>query len=66
MSCLCLRCPLLNILFLLFYVHISLFEPDWWGRKIGNIWNNFNHTKVYTVCNAKQGNHVTCIKKEKE
>ena len=47
-------------------VHISLFEPDWWGRKIGNIWNNFNNTKVYTVCNAKQGNHVTCIKKEKE
>ena len=47
-------------------VHISLFEPDWWNRKIGNIWNKFNHTKVYTVCNAKIGNQVTCIKKEKE
>ena len=47
-------------------VHISVFDPSWWGHKIGNIWNKFNHLKVYTVCNAKQGNHVTCIKKEKE
>jgi len=47
-------------------VHISLFEPEWWGHKIGNIWNKFNNTKVYTVCNAKQGTHVNCIKKEKK
>ena len=47
-------------------VHISLFEPDWWGRKIGNIWNKFNHLKVYTLCETKEGTHATCIKKEKE
>jgi hypothetical protein len=47
-------------------VHISVFDPSWWGHKIGNIWNKFNHLKVYTVCNAKIGNQVTCIKKEKE
>jgi len=47
-------------------VHISLFEPDWWGRKIGNIWNKFNHLKVYTLCETKEGTHATCIKKEKK
>ena len=47
-------------------VHISLFEPDWWGRKIGNIWNKFNNLKVYTLCETKEGTHATCIKKEKE
>ena len=47
-------------------VHISLFEPDWWGRKIGNIWNNFNHLKIYTLCDTKEGTHATCIKKEKK
>ena len=47
-------------------VHISLFNPEWWGHKIGNIWNKFNNTKVYTVCNAEQGTHVNCIKKEEK
>ena len=47
-------------------VHISVFDPSWWGHKIGNIWNKFNNTKVYTVCNAKEGTHVNCIKKEEK
>ena len=47
-------------------VHISVFDPSWWGHKIGNIWNNFNHLKIYTLCNTKEGTHATCIKKEKE
>ena len=47
-------------------VHISVFDPSWWGHKIGNIWNKFNHLKVYTLCETKEGTHATCIKKEKE
>ena len=47
-------------------VHISVFDPIWWGHKIGNIWNNFNHLKIYTLCDTKEGTHATCIKKEKE
>ena len=47
-------------------VHISIFDPSWWGHKIGNIWNNFNHLKIYTLCDTKEGTHATCIKKEKE
>jgi hypothetical protein len=47
-------------------VHISVFDPSWWGHKIGNIWNNFNHLKIYTLCGTKEGTHATCIKKEKE
>ena len=47
-------------------VHISVFDPSWWGHKIGNIWNNFNHLKIYTLCDTKEGTHATCIKKEKE
>ena len=47
-------------------LHISLFDPSWWMHKIGNIWNNFNNLKVYTLCNTKEGTHVTCIKKENE
>ena len=47
-------------------VHISVFDPSWWGHKIGNIWNNFNNLKVYTLCETKEGTHATCIKKEKE
>jgi len=47
-------------------VHISVFDPIWWGHKIGNIWNNFNHLKIYTLCDTKEGTHATCIKKEKK
>ena len=47
-------------------VHISVFDPSWWGHKIGNIWNKFNHLKVYTFCETKEGTHATCIKKEKK
>ena len=47
-------------------VHISVFDPSWWGHKIGNIWNKFNHLKVYTLCETKEGTHATCIKKEKK
>ena len=47
-------------------VHISVFDPSWWGHKIGNIWNKFNNLKVYTLCETKEGTHATCIKKEKE
>ena len=47
-------------------VHISVFDPSWWMHKIGNIWNKFNHLKVYTLCETKEGTHATCIKKEKE
>ena len=47
-------------------VHISIFDPSWWGHRIGNIWNKFNHLKVYTLCETKQGTHATCIKKEKK
>ena len=47
-------------------VHISLFNPEWWGHKIGNIWNKFNNLKVYTLCETKEGTHATCIKKEKK
>jgi len=47
-------------------VHISVFDPSWWGHKIGNIWNKFNHLKIYTLCETKEGTHATCIKKEKE
>ena len=47
-------------------VHISVFDPSWWGHKKGNIWNKFNHLKVYTLCETKEGTHATCIKKEKE
>ena len=47
-------------------VHISVFDPSWWGHKIGNIWNKFNHLKVYTLCETKEATHATCIKKEKK
>ena len=47
-------------------VHISVFDPSWWGHKIGNIWNKFNNLKVYTLCETKEGTHATCIKKEKK
>ena len=47
-------------------VHISVFDPSWWGHKIGNIWNKFNYLKVYTLCETKEGTHATCIKKEKK
>ena len=47
-------------------VHISVFDPSWWGHKIGNIWNKFSHLKVYTLCETKKGTHATCIKKEKK
>ena len=47
-------------------VHISVFDPSWWGHKIENIWNKFNHLKIYTLCDTKEGTHTTCIKKEKE
>ena len=47
-------------------VHISVFDPSWWGHKIGNIWNKFNHLKVYTLCETKEVTHATCIKKEKK
>ena len=47
-------------------VHISVFDPSWWGHKIGNIWNKFNHLKVYTLCETKEGTHVNCIKKEEK
>ena len=47
-------------------LHVSVFEPSWWMKKIGNIWNNFNHLKIYTLCKTKEGTHATCIKKEKE
>ena len=47
-------------------VHISVFDPSWWGHKIGNILNKFNHLKVYTLCETKEGTHATCIKKEKK
>ena len=47
-------------------VHISVFDPSWWGHKIGIIWNKFNHLKVYTLCETKEGTHATCIKKEKK
>ena len=47
-------------------VHISVFEPSWWLKKIANIWNKFNNIKVYTLCETKEGTHATCIKKEKK
>ena len=47
-------------------LHVSVFDPSWWMHKIGNIWNNFNHLKIYTLCKTKEGTHATCIKKEKE
>ena len=47
-------------------VHISVFDPSWWGHKIGNIWNKFNHLKIYTLCETKEGTHATCIKKENQ
>ena len=47
-------------------VHISVFEPSWWLKKIANIWNKFNNIKVYTLCETKEGTQATCIKKEKK
>jgi hypothetical protein len=47
-------------------VHVSVFHPEWWGHKIGNIWNKFNNIKIYTLCKTKEGTHATCIKKEKK
>ena len=47
-------------------VLLSVFNPSWWGHKIGNIWNKFNNIKVYTLCETKEGTQATCIKKEKK
>jgi hypothetical protein len=47
-------------------VHISVFDPSWWAHKIGKVWNKFNHLKIYTLCETKEGTHATCIKKEKK
>jgi hypothetical protein len=47
-------------------LHISVFEPSWWAHKIGKVWNKFNHLKIYTLCETKEGTHATCIKKEKK
>ena len=36
-------------------------------RKIPKkVWNKFNHLKIYTLCETKEGTHATCIKKEKK
>ena len=47
-------------------VHVSVFDGHWWSDKIKNIWNNFQHLKIYMVCVGKDYTHVDCIKKEEE
>ena len=45
-------------------VHISVFDKKWWMSKVGSIWNNFNHLKVYMICVAKDETTALCIKKK--
>ena len=47
-------------------VHVSVFDGHWWSDKVKNIWNNFQHLKIYMVCVGKDYTHIDCIKKEKE
>ena len=47
-------------------VHISVFDDKWWVKKIGQVWRNFKHLKIYIVCNHKEGVSALCIKKEKK
>ena len=47
-------------------VHISVFNDEWWVKKIGQVWRNFKQLKIYIVCNHKKGVTALCIKKEKK
>ena len=47
-------------------VHVSVFDGHWWSDKVKNIWNNFQHLKIYMVCVGKDYTHIDCIKKEKK
>ena len=47
-------------------VHESVFNGHWWSDKVKNIWNNFQHLKIYMVCVGKDYTHIDCIKKEKK
>ena len=47
-------------------VHVSVFDGHWWSDKVKNIWNNFQHLKIYMVCVGKDYTHIDCIKKEEE
>jgi len=47
-------------------VHISIFNRQWWMNKVGKVWNNFNHLKVYMICVSKGDTTAICIKKEKK
>ena len=47
-------------------VHVSVFNGHWWSDKVKNIWNNFQHLKIYMVCVGKDYTHIDCIKKEKK
>ena len=46
-------------------VHISVFDPSWWGHKIGNIWNKFNHLKYIRYVKLKKEHMLRVLKRRK-
>ena len=45
-------------------VHISIFEDEVWLKKIGKIWSDFKHLKIYLICTKAKDTTAFCIKKE--
>tara|TARA_R110002124_G_scaffold163888_1_gene331264 strand:+ start:310 stop:963 length:654 start_codon:yes stop_codon:yes gene_type:complete len=47
-------------------VHVSVFDNEWWVKKVKNIWEENKDLKIYLTCTNKQGIIGTCIKGDKD
>ena len=47
-------------------VHVSVFDKDWWVKKIAPIWNVDTSIKTYITLDTKEGKIGMCLKKKGE
>lgn len=44
-------------------VHVSVFDEEWWIKKLSKIWSKKQNIKVYATFHTSKGNYGICLKK---